>query len=75
MEIIQTFSIGEFPKSLLYSPESKAYKNAWDNNLKEAEANNDPGEFTALIGYEWTSLEDGNNMHRVVIYRDGGDKA
>ena len=63
------------PKSLLYSPESKAYKDVWDDNLKEAEANNDPGEFTALIGYEWTSLEDGNNMHRVVIYRDDADIA
>ena len=75
MEIIQTFSIGEFPESLLYSPESKAYKDVWDDNLKEAEANNDPGNFTALIGYEWTSLEDGNNMHRVVIYRDDADIA
>ena len=75
MEIIQTFSIGEFPESLLYSPESKAYKDVWDDNLKEAEANNDPGKFTALIGYEWTSLKDGNNMHRVVIYRDNADIA
>jgi len=75
MEIIQTFSIGEFPESLLYSPESKAYKDVWDDNLKEAEANNDPGNFTALIGYEWTSLKDGNNMHRVVIYRDDADIA
>ena len=33
-----------------------------------------PHKFTAFIGYEWTSLVHGNNMHRVVIYRDGGDK-
>jgi hypothetical protein len=40
-----------------------------------AEAYNDPGTFTALIGFEWTSLVNGNNLHRNVIFRDGADKA
>ena len=75
LEIIQSFSIGEFPESLLYSPESKAYKDVWDHNLEAAETYNNPGKFTALIGYEWTSLVAGNNLHRVVIYRDNDDKA
>lgn len=31
-----------------------------------------PGQFTSLIGYEWTSMVTGDNLHRVVLFRDGG---
>ncbi len=48
----------------------------WEDVIEAAERYNEPGVFSALIGYEWTSLAPpGNNLHRVVIYRDGGDKA
>ncbi len=47
----------------------------WHRNTELAEAFNNPGTFTALIGYEYTSTPDGNNLHRNVIFRGGKDKA
>ena len=75
LELIGLFSQGQFPEGLMYWPDSKPYKMTWENTIKAAEQYNDPGRFTAFIGYEWTSLVQGGNMHRVVIYRNGGDMA
>ena len=76
LELIGRFSQGDFPEALTYGPETKMYKEAWADVIDAAEEFNDPGKFTALIGFEWTSLIKGaNNMHRVVIYRDGAEKA
>jgi len=75
MEIIGAFSQGTIPKPLVYAPGTQAYKAAWQGIIAAAEEYNEPGRFTALIGYEWTSNTGGNNLHRNVIYRDNGDKA
>lgn len=45
-------------------------RSMWHDNLAIADANNVPGKFTALIGYEWTSTPGGNNLHRNVLFRD-----
>ncbi len=75
VEVIQAFSNNTFPEALASPPGSDAYRDAWDETIDAAEQYNDPGRFTAFIGYEWTSNTGGNNLHRVVVYRDGGDKA
>ena len=75
LQIIGAFSQGKLTGPLLYSPESDAYRSAWEETIKAAEEANDPGRFTAVIGYEWTSNTGGNNLHRNVIFRDNGDKA
>jgi len=75
IEIIVAFSQNRFPKALASMPGTPAYRSAWEETIKAAEKYNEPGRYTALIGYEWTSNTGGNNLHRVVVYRDGGLKA
>jgi hypothetical protein len=74
-EIIGAFSQGKFPKTLESLPGTSIYRSTWDDTINAAEEANDPGHFTAFIGYEWTSLVKGNNLHRVVMYRDNADRA
>ena len=50
-------------------------KNAWQRNIDAAERHNDPGKFTALIGFEWSSNTNGGNLHRVVFQAENGDVA
>ena len=47
----------------------------WERITAAAEKYNQPGKFTAFIGFEWTSVPDGDNLHRNVIFRDGKAKA
>ena len=50
-------------------------KTVWQEYLQTADKFNDPGRFTAMIGYEWTSVPGGNNLHRNVLFRGDSSTA
>ncbi|WP_170756094.1 DUF3604 domain-containing protein [Ruegeria lacuscaerulensis] len=54
--------------------EPKLLATAWDSATTNADEYYQPGTFTTFHGFEWTSHPGGNNMHRVVIFRDGKDR-
>jgi len=72
MDVIATFSQGKTPEVL---KDQVFIRSVWERYLETTEEFNDPGTFTALIGYEWTSTEDGNNLHRNILYRGDSDEA
>ena len=74
--IITSFSTGNFPLDIMSLPGSKLYGDTWKEIVDAAEEANEPGRFSAIIGYEWTSqVGKGDNLHRNVIYRDGAEHA
>jgi hypothetical protein len=60
----------------------KVTRSVWEDVVDIASKYNQPGTFTALNGYEWSTVSNGRdgsgpagaNLHRVVIFRDGPDR-
>ena len=76
-DLITHFAQMKIPEDLLeqYSPGSEVFMGVWEEIIDTADKYNDPGKFTAFIGFEWTSVPKGFNLHRNVILRDDADRA
>ena len=72
MEVMTSLTRGDAPAIML---DKDFLQKTWDAYLATADKFNEPGRFTAMIGYEWTSSEGGDNLHRNVFYRDGAKRA
>ncbi|AMO73023.1 DUF3604 domain-containing protein [Sphingorhabdus sp. M41] len=74
-ELIDGAAKGTLPTSLTDPEETKERTaNLWTKHGKTVDQYNEPGKFTAFMGFEYTPMPDGDNLHRVVMFRDGPKK-
>ncbi len=71
-ELIAAAGAGTLPAAML-DPSRRDENTAeiWGNQLKVLDRYYKPGKFTPIAGFEYTLQPDGNNLHRVVMFRDG----
>ena len=75
-EMVTAASKGTLPPDFADPKRQKEIsRRVWDSQLDAVERYNEPGKFTALIGFEYSLQPKGNTLHRNVIFRDGADKA
>lgn len=74
-ELIDAKARGTLPPELT-NPAGAAQRlqKNWLSHIAAVERYNEPGKFTAFLGFEYTLMNGGNNLHRNVIYRDGGSR-
>jgi hypothetical protein len=71
-ELIDAAASGSLPPALTDPKRSaKATQSIWNNHVSIVERYNDPGKFSAFMGFEYTLMPKGDNLHRVVMFRDG----
>jgi Protein of unknown function (DUF3604) len=75
-ELIDRFAQRTLPPAMM-DPKANAERtdDVWRDHIAVVERYNKPGKFTAFMGFEYTLTPKGDNLHRVVIFRDGKDKA
>lgn len=66
-KLLQSLFLGQ-PIPEYATPELRA--SMWQSFVDAADRHYEPGKFTTLYGYEWTSIPRGANMHRNVFFRE-----
>lgn len=74
-ELITAAANGTLPEAFS-DPERarEGTEDIWNTQIGLLDRYNEPGVFTAFAGFEWTLMPDGNNLHRVVMFRDGSER-
>ena len=74
-ELINAAATGTLPAALRDAEnQAKATRDIWTSHLATIDRYYEPGKFTPIAGFEWTLMPGGNNLHRVVMFRDGYDR-
>ncbi|MEH6581900.1 MAG: DUF3604 domain-containing protein [Halioglobus sp.] len=61
---------GTTPKHPEFFAGPETVKSAWKIAVDAADEHNKPGQFTALVAFEWSAAPKGANLHRNVLFRD-----
>lgn len=74
-EMLDARAKGNLPKDITDPKQAEERtRSVWEDNARAVERYNDPGKFTAFLGFEYTLMQGGNNLHRNVIFRDGWNR-
>jgi hypothetical protein len=67
--VLEPLSTGGSPHPPFFQGE-EAIKSTWKRNFEATERHYEPGKFTTIHAYEYTSAPGGGNLHRNVLFRD-----
>ena len=74
-ELIDAAAHNRLPKAMTDdATAAKRNRSIWNAQIDTVERYNRPGKFTAMLGFEYTLMDGGKNLHRNVLFRDGGDR-
>jgi hypothetical protein len=74
-ELVNAAGEGKLAKILPRDETQAGTRKIWNSHTGIVERYNEPGKFTAFMGFEYTLMPKGDNLHRVVMFRDGKARA